>query len=140
MSLPENCPMCPHAPLNAEGTCPDCLRTWEERNGNVMSKPRKVILTGPLTPGSRLDDVIVPKAQTEHLVYVGQREDLKWEWALVRPGAQEGKVLAQFDNLEKFGDRENGPCYGWHEFDRTEFDLPCYGCGEMNCGGGCCHG
>jgi hypothetical protein len=54
-----------------------------------------------------------------HGMYVGRRPDLKGKTALVRPGANPERVLAQFDDV--VGLPELG--IGWHEYDARDFRL-----------------
>lgn len=65
----------------------------------------------------------------KHATYVGIEESLRGQGALIRPSANEGKVMAQFDYLGEHnsgydrGLMHNGVnlSYGWHEFDATDF-------------------
>ncbi len=56
------CPMHPDPKpsCNDNGLCPLCGREWEETKHGLMSKPRKVDVTGPLVAGAKLDDCIKP--------------------------------------------------------------------------------
>lgn len=57
---------CPfdQATLLETGECPTCHREWEVKiiagEKHMMSKPRKVRITGPIEPGAKYDDVIKP--------------------------------------------------------------------------------
>ena len=56
-----NCPMCPpSSKLDRDGFCASCSREWSERDGNLLSKPRRVMLSGFPAAGQRLDDFIKP--------------------------------------------------------------------------------
>jgi hypothetical protein len=58
--------MCPHAPLDENGRCPDCWREWEQREivstgeRYMASKPRRMKIVAPLVEGAKLDDCIKP--------------------------------------------------------------------------------
>lgn len=53
------CPMHPHPqPCLVEGQCPVCGREWEMKNGNMMSKPRRVRIVAPLVEGAKIDDCL----------------------------------------------------------------------------------
>ncbi len=65
----------------------------------------------------------------EHMQYVGPRESLRGQGALVRLAENPGKVLVQFDfpprrpGAESSDDwcKDHPECFGWHEFDEKDF-------------------
>lgn len=56
-------------------------------------------------------------AKPDYAEYVGNREDLKGQKALVRPTGNPDVLLAQFDNLKLV------EAHGWHKFPVTDFQL-----------------
>jgi len=65
----------------------------------------------------------------EHMQYVGPKESLRGQGALVRLAEQPGKVLVQFDFPPRRPNAERDEtwcldhpeCFGWHEFDERDF-------------------
>ena len=55
-----DCPICPNSSLDTAGKCASCGREWYEKDGCLMSRIRKVVLTGFPKEGQRLDDFIKP--------------------------------------------------------------------------------
>lgn len=54
----------------------------------------------------------------KHGTYIGPNEKYKGEGTLLRRGKR-GKVLAQFDNIEKLQEK----AHGWHEFLSKHFVI-----------------
>ena len=66
-----------------------------------------------------------------HGTYIGKQSELKGETAMLRPHVED-YVLAQFDNVKKFGPPPGSDpktddriyySHGWHEFREDEFEI-----------------
>lgn len=60
----------------------------------------------------------------KHGFYVGIREELKGEGALLQSSDDNDVCLAQFDNITRFGNKgEDCLAYGWHKFLWADFKI-----------------